>query len=99
MEQRIGEVHSEKDTKFNPPRPIFERRGATSGMDTVYNPDEAQRVISGSIKWDGCSNITLFEDEQGFVHFCGKDGAAMYGKLLEEIYNIATAQIPRWDGE
>lgn len=85
----VGEVHSEGGVEFDPPRKEYERKGATNSMDTTPNLDEAQRVIEGSIKWDGCSNLNFFPDEKGYVHFCGKNGAVVMGNLLAAMYDEA----------
>jgi hypothetical protein len=56
---------------------------------TTYSLDEAQRVVEGYIKWDGCSDITFYPDQGGNVHFCGEKSAKVIGELLRVTYQIA----------
>lgn len=62
----------------------------------IYDLDKAERVIKGSIKWDGCSNWNMMPDDT-LLHFCGKEGAIGLGTLLGRLYDIAKAEIPRAD--
>lgn len=85
----VGETISEKGVDYDPPKKNFARRGAIHSLDTTYELDDAQRVFSGSIKWDGCSDIDFFPDEEGNNHFCGKQSAIDLGLLLGEAYGFA----------
>lgn len=84
-----GEVYSEKGLEYDPPMKSFARKGARSSMDTTYELDEAQRVIDGYVKWDGCSDLDFFPDRNGNDHFCGKNNAMGLGLLIGEIYEFA----------
>lgn len=72
----------------------YERKGATSGMDTTSNLDEAQPLLAGLIKWDGCSHVN-FGDEEGYVHLCGGRSWFNFLKATERIWNIAMKELPR----
>jgi len=69
-------------------------RGAVSGMDTTDDLEQAQRMFTGTIKWDGCSDLNFFPDEDGYEHFCGRKGAIALGELINQAYEIAWGMMP-----
>ena len=84
-----GEVYEEMEVEFDPPKRIYERKGATSSLDTTYDLGEAQRVFEGFIKWDGCSDLTIYPDEDGNNHFCGAQSARSLGLVISAAYDLA----------
>lgn len=75
----------------------YERRGATSSDDRTKDFDDAQRVISGYIKWDGCANVDIFQDEGGSVHLCGLDDAMNLSRIMFRLYCTAARFMPGFD--
>jgi hypothetical protein len=61
---------------------VYEITGWTKEGE-VYSKE---LYLSGSIKWDGCSNIT-FQD----VHLCGKIWWEFHCKMMIELYEYITA--------
>src|ERR1043165_7596492 len=51
---------------------VYNRDGYQSSPDPVEDRVAAQVALSGSIKWDGCCDITI-DDEP--LHFCVRDDA------------------------
>ncbi len=49
--------------------------------------------VSGYVKWDGCSNITVLPD-----HFCGAEEIRRLAALLLHCYKLAAENIGGWDG-
>jgi hypothetical protein len=74
---------------------IYNRDGYTSSPDPVEDRAAAQVAVSGSIKWDGCSDISI-DDEP--LHFCGRDNAEEFAALLSAIYDLASELIPSYEG-
>jgi len=74
---------------------MYNREGYESSPDPVEDRNAAQVFISGSIKWDGCSDMTI-EDEP--LHFCGRDDAQEFAALLTAIYDLAAELIPSYEG-
>jgi hypothetical protein len=74
---------------------VYNRDGYTSSPDPVGDRAAAQVAVSGSIKWDGCSDITVDDDP---LHFCGRDGAEEFAALLSAIYDLASELIPSYEG-
>jgi hypothetical protein len=48
----------------------------------------AESEISGSVKWDSCSNWNLGPPDC-MAHFCGYDTMQRFGLILLEMYKIA----------
>ena len=51
---------------------------------------EADALLAGRIRWDGCSNW-------GPMHLCGYQDAEGIGDVIKEIYRIAAQRIPLFD--
>jgi hypothetical protein len=62
------------------------RRNGQSNLDLVYDPHDAERYISGSVKWDGCQNL-YFGDRDGYMHICGPEGAQRMSQFLLRVFN------------
>lgn len=65
--------------------PNYERKGSTGSGDDTQKIEEAQSLISGVVKWDGCSHYT-FGDE-GYIHLCGKRNVKNISEIIKFIYN------------
>jgi hypothetical protein len=63
------------------PRTLYERKGAKSSEDHVYDIDGAEWYLSGYVKWDGCTELDM-----GSPHWCGLDGHKKHCDLLQYIY-------------
>ena len=74
---------------------VYNRDGYKSSPDPVEDRAAAQVAVSGSIKWDGCSDITI-DDEP--LHFCGRGNAEEFAALLSAIYDMASELIPSYEG-
>lgn len=74
---------------------MYNRDGYESSPDPVKDRAAAQVALSGSIKWDGCSDIS-FDDEP--LHFCGRDDVQGFAALLSAIYDLAAELIPSYEG-
>lgn len=68
----------------------------TEDGDTVEDWNKGQMELSGSIKWDGCSNWDYHTDDC-LKHFCGKADAAAFGRLLDGLHDTAAAKIAKWE--
>lgn len=75
---------------------VYNRDGYSSSSDSVEDRTAAQVMLSGSIKWDGCSDITI-DDEP--LHFCGRQHMEEFSELLSAIYDLAAELIPSYEGD
>lgn len=57
------------------------------------SPDFArgERLIAGTIKWDGCTHLQWRET---YIHFCGRDGVKAQARVLLKLYDLALAIMP-----
>jgi len=55
--------------------------------------EDADLLVSGSIKWSGCSNW----NPDVCIHFCGADHATRFSTLIQRMYAEAAAEIPAWN--
>lgn len=80
---------------------LFEAREvATWNMDgKTYADLEPDVLMHGSVKWDGCSNLTIGEGVDYQLHYCSKRGARVIGLTLDAVYDLAAREIPGWHGE
>lgn len=53
-------------------------------VDDSYDINEADLVLKGCIKWDGCSHIN-FGDESGYIHLCGKAHWINFIEMLPKV--------------
>lgn len=74
---------------------VYNRDGYQSSPDPVEDRTTAQVFLSGSIKWDGCSDITI-DDEP--LHFCGRADMEEFSALLSAVYDLAAELILSYEG-
>lgn len=60
---------------------------SNANNEPVTDPNKAQIYISGHMKWDQCSNISLPD------HFCYREEVVRLGDLLGRIYDLAKEMI------
>jgi hypothetical protein len=63
-------------------------------FEPTPNFAEAEILLSGSVKWDGCSNMNFDEQDRVMLHFCSKTDAANIGVLMTRLYEWAAEIIP-----
>lgn len=74
---------------------IYNRDDYKSSPDPIEDRNAAQVMLSGTIKWDGCSDVTI-DDEP--LHFCGRSNMEEFTALLSAIYDLAAELIPSYEG-
>lgn len=77
-----------------PGRKFFNRKGATSSPDPVYTYEEAQPIVDGFVKWDGC---TQFEFPDGVHVDCKRHLEALFSAVGEARKAAAELMGPTWD--
>lgn len=53
--------------------------------DLTTEIEEAEKFVTGTIKWDGCSHLNF----PSYMHFCSAEEAESLGKLLADVYREA----------
>lgn len=74
-------------------KPIYPEKDS-NGSEQVETLDAAAVYLSGSIKWDGCSNLNFDEQDRVMLHFCSKTSATNIGVLLGRLYELAAELMP-----
>lgn len=76
----------------------FQRGGGYASPDPVASIDEAERFLDGSVKWDGCSNMSFDAIKNGVnLHFCSRADAKAIGELLAACYDLAAEWMPQYE--
>lgn len=71
---------------------LFTNSGEPVPADEVF--------LSGSVKWDGCSNFTFDEQERCMLHCCSRQQMANIGILLVRVHELAEAVMENhWNGD
>jgi len=80
---------------------LFRKKNSSTAKDRyIEDLENAERFLSGHVKWDGCSNLCIDECYDGSkMHFCGKSDATKIGVLLGAIYDLAYDLMPNADWE
>lgn len=76
-------------------RPMYQRAGATDGLDMVYDPAEAEVEVKAEIKFDGCGHWYFAPGNEGYLHLCGLNGVVSHIGALGEIMSIACIMLHR----
>lgn len=86
---------TDSDTQY----PIWQRAGSDC-FDLSYDLKDSETYISGSVKWDGCSNWNIDENERGMLHGCCRQDIQRIGDIMAQCWDW-TAQLisDKWDGE
>lgn len=81
-------------------KPFFQEKEAMTSPEPTTDLNEAEVYLSGSVKWDGCSNLMFDAQNDCALHFCGKKEAIENtGGLIAKVYDLAKEIIPAWDGD
>lgn len=67
-------------------------------IDQFVPITEAEKRITGYVKWDGCSNWNL-DQLNVMSHFCDRQGLINLGKILSECYDMTKELCRKWKGE
>lgn len=92
-EYRVAEVASQDDDDPN------DINYGDVGQGWTKSIDEAEALIRGWIKWDGCCDLDIGEGDSYQLHFCGHKNARIVGRAIDAIYDLAAKHIPHWGAE
>lgn len=72
------------------------------GANYTEDPELAPQLVSGSIRWDGCSHLYVGESgfgEGGYLHFCGQSDFAAFEFVLRRVRELALQHVDRLDND
>lgn len=76
---------------------LFLRAGGDESTDTVAETNFAQAFASGTVKWDGCSDIYFDECDRGMIHFCSRENVKNLAAVLDTLYDLAETHVAKAD--
>lgn len=80
--------------------PLWHKADSEEYPDCVESLSEAEVYISGSVKWDGCSNWNIDENERGMLHGCSRQDIQRIGDIMAQCWDWTSQLIPnKWSGE
>lgn len=83
------------DTAFKDGAPMGVVYGALdSNLDWETDPLKAFPYIRGSVKWDGCVNYKVGDQDRAMMHACGKNDLARVSHVLLAIYERCRQLMP-----
>lgn len=77
----------------------WDRNGDQSNMNPTENLAEAQVFLSGTVKWDNCSNWSFNVMESGMMHSCDRNGLQRVGDVMAYCWDYAAKHCPGWDAK
>jgi hypothetical protein len=72
---------------------------AEGGDGYTADANEAELLMAGNLKWDGCVNLDIGTDDGVKLHFCERRQATAVGVVLNRLYDLAAARVGHWMGE
>lgn len=77
--------------------PTLHGRNWVDGLgDTTEDPDEAEPLFHGRVKWDGCSDWA-WNTDRIMWHGCGETYVADLAEAMRRTYALAAERIAGWD--
>lgn len=76
--------------------PEWPRIGSTYSPDTVDSLDRAEIYLSGTIKWDGCSNWDFDGSGGCALHFCTRDDLMRISMVMVYCWDWMEELCPSW---
>lgn len=78
---------------------LYERIGGISNLDNTSDIKEAQVFLSGSVRFDGCSNWYFDEQDTVMIHCCSKEELTNIGMVMARCWDLTAELCPIWIGD
>jgi len=72
----------------------WDRDGNPSETIEVY--EASAGYAHGCLKWDGCVDMEIGDQDDCMLHFCGPDDGQTLGQLMHGVYALGP-EMPSWD--
>ena len=76
--------------------PVFHMKGANTHPSPSTGIDDAEIYMNGDVKWDGCSNWEINENDRCMLHGCNKDDLLNIGKIMGECWDMTKDYCKSW---
>lgn len=78
----------------------WNRKGATSLPDPVDTLCDAQPFLHGFVKWDGCSNWSFDQQDEGMMlHGCCRNDLTRIGEVMGRCWDITKDMLSSFEGD
>jgi hypothetical protein len=78
--------------------PEWHKKGGATWPDGTDNLDDAEVYFHGFVKWDGCSNWHIDEQDRVMLHGCSREDLTNLGEVLARCWDMTAELLPNWDG-
>lgn len=74
----------------------FEMTAENGAVEYTADIEKSDKLIEGTIKWDGCSHNNFAPDEsnRGYIHGCSRQDLMRLGELYRRLFDIAMERMP-----
>lgn len=74
---------------------VYQLKDAPGQPDPTTDIDQAECLMRGTIKWDGCMDLML-GDSRGSIHFCGRHSALIFDRAIRAVFEIAEQRMSKF---
>ena len=76
--------------------PMYHKKDSDYYPDPVENVEDADIYMHGYIKWDGCSNWYIDEQDRGMLHGCTRNDCKRAGDIIARCWDLTRALCKNW---
>lgn len=76
---------------------LFHKAGEVRWPFPVATMEDAEPYLHGEVKWDGCSNWQIDENERMPLHFCEKEEILNLGRIMVACWEWTAELLETWD--
>ncbi len=77
--------------------PAWNKAGSPTRPEPVWTLAESEPFMSGSVKWDGCSNWFFDEQTHGMIQGCCREDIQRLGDVLGRCWDWTSELCEHWD--
>lgn len=95
-EYRVKYTIYDHDGWMGDDTPLYHKKGSDSFPDPVETIEEADIYMHGDIKWDGCSNWHIDEQDRGMLHGCARNDFKRIGDIIAKCWDLTATLCENW---
>ena len=85
------------DGEYEDGTPVLHKKGADTFPSPAASTEDAEIYMNGDVKWDGCSDWEIDENDRCMLHGCDKDDLLNIGKIMAECWDMTKDYCKKWD--
>lgn len=79
--------------------PLYHKADSHCHPDPVELLEESEPYLNGSVKWDGCSNWHIDEQDRIMIHGCCRSDLLKIGEVMARCFDWTKELLPSFEGE